>query len=281
MCPATKTRIECAGLSDIGCKRSSNQDRFLISDIADRGDNNGDCRLLVVADGMGGHAAGEAAAEIATHTFRDHVEAAWPDCGAEGLRRLMTAGFNACQEEIESVSRRNHACFGMGTTLTAAIIVENKMTVAHAGDSRCYLLRDGEMRQLTTDHNLAALMEEAGSAEEEHACSHVLWNCLKANRDEAISVDILEIDLKFDDTVILCSDGLTRHISDDNVGLVLGSYGSLHRGCRMLVDMANDSGGSDNITVVVARIGVRGNAALHWGHIQRRNSHIHLPQLYC
>jgi protein phosphatase len=269
-------RIEYAGASDVGRARKNNEDRFVIADLtrgisvrAGNGLAAGDeglsqATLLAVADGLGGHASGELAGRIAVDTFLKYVAEAmpWP-----APRQTDTAP--VLEELAQAVERSQTAIFeqtianpenaGMGTTLTAACILGRHALIAHAGDSRCYLFRDGELRRLTTDHTVAQRLVERGElsvdAAESSRWNHVLWKVLGGS-DEPVDPDLSAVEVFPGDVMLLCSDGLSKHVDDDQLAEMLADHRSAAVICRRLVEAANEAGGSDNVTAVVARLGV-------------------------
>ena len=144
----------------------------------------------------------------------------------------------------------------MGTTLTMAHLVGPRMYVVHAGDSRCYLVRDGEAEQITTDHTLARQMVEAGGMKPEEEAdsqwSNVLWNVLGGNSEGDIIAEVHRVDLQAGDAVVLCSDGLYRYVDQEMLAAVVVASDSPAEACQKLIALANKQGGEDNITVVVA-----------------------------
>ncbi|EMI54530.1 PP2C family protein-serine/threonine phosphatase [Rhodopirellula sallentina] len=269
------------GLTDIGRRRAENQDQFLIAELrksmlvhstsllVDKevplfGSARG--QLLIVADGMGGHAAGRRASSVAMdhlitellnrmHWFL-HLEHDHEDEFIDSLKDLLRqAHARILSEAADDDSQR-----GMGTTLTMAYIVWPRMYVVHAGDSRCYLIRDGQCEQLTTDHTLARQLVESGGLkpeeEEQSRWSNVLWNVLGGSGDQELIAEVRRTDLVEGDMVLLCSDGLSRYLSTETLAGVVSEGCSDHRGiCHRLVGLANAAGGEDNITVVVCSPG--------------------------
>jgi len=195
--------------------------------------------LAIVADGMGGHVAGEVASRIAINA------AASSDLGPTDR---VAAGNRAIREEVA----RDPGLEGMGTTMTLLRVEDNTATIAHIGDSRAYLLRDGELRQVTEDHTVAAEYVAQGQLSREEAASHpqrhMLLRTLGLTR--FVDVDEVEVDLAPGDRVLLCSDGLTEMVRDETIGKILAD-GSPDEVVWNLVETANDAGGVDNITVVV------------------------------
>jgi len=268
----------CCGATDTGRTRENNQDAFLIGRLAKSmlvGVNSlgieprtrlvGDDRgwLMLVADGMGGHAAGERASALAiqylvkrllnnVHWFI-HLTPSEEQQFIDGLKNLL----RDAHHEIQLEGRRNSALEGMGTTLTMAYLVWPTLYVLHAGDSRCYLVRDSQVKCLTTDHTLARRMVESGglSPEDETASrwSNVLWNVLGGRSEEQLKAEVHQVHLQPGDTIVLCSDGLHRYLSDAALLKILAAGQSCSDVCQTLIDLANAQGGEDNITVIVAQ----------------------------
>ncbi len=255
--------LRSAGLTDVGRKRTSNEDSFVIDDKN---------HFYVVADGMGGHAAGEVASRLAVESIGRHIsgtdprreptlpaslrspsreEAALPP----PARRVLTAIRLANQEIVRSV-RRDRTKRGMGTTVVIALIRGRRAYIGSVGDSRVYLVRGRAMRQLTSDHTFVNEQVRAGAISEEEARRHPARNILTraVGSQEDVEADLLEQDLEAGDLLLLCSDGLTSMANDDEILRVAGgSANDLQTICRKLVELANSRGGDDNVTVVVVR----------------------------
>lgn len=275
-----RAKFDCSGITDIGRERSKNQDHYLIADLKKSmlvdatslplahqprlyGGSMG--RLLMVADGMGGHAAGERASTLAIdyligrllnsiHWFfnldRDHE-----NDFIEDLKRLLRSAHRRIVDEgLQHASHR-----GMGTTLTMAYVIWPRMYVVHAGDTRCYLFRREAIDRVTTDHTLARQLVDAGGMTAEEAStsrwSNVLWNVLGGSGNE-LTAEVRRVDLQPGDSVLLCSDGLYRYFSDEELLAVVTGGDDAKTVCRKLVCMANERGGADNITAIVALFGV-------------------------
>ena len=264
------------GLSDLGRVRDENQDQFLIAELSksmlvssttlelgERVFGQVQGEILLVADGMGGHAAGEQASRLAigllvrrllnsVHWFF-HGDDGNEDEFVSNLQGLM----QAANARILHESARNSQQRGMGTTLTMAHRIGKRMFVVHAGDSRCYLYRNGAVEQLTTDHTLARQMVEEGGMRPEDEPgsrrSNVLWNVLGGNSNEEVVAEARRVDLEEGDMIILCSDGLHRYVDTKMLAEILSVTQQPEVACRALVDFANASGGQDNVTVVVSR----------------------------
>jgi protein phosphatase len=263
-----RSKIDYSGLTHIGNSRSRNEDQFLVADLNKSmlvhqtslrqddhtrlfGGSQG--QLLLVADGMGGHAAGEQASAIAVESLEQYVLNTMP-----WFYRLQeNLDFDSCQKSIETAALINPARHGMGTTLTMAYILWPWLYVVHAGDSRCYLFRDSRLEQITTDHTVAQQLVERGAITRSEAkrsrWSHVLHNCVGGGSHE-LNAEVHKAELKPGDTILLCTDGLTAGVRDERIVEVLGKRTCAEDACRELVDRANELGGTDNVTVVVARV---------------------------
>ena len=231
---------EQAALSDVGRQRSANEDSFVEA-----------APYFAVADGMGGAKAGEVASQIAAEAFDDAGAA---ENGAEAELRDIAQSAN---RRIYDLAQAEESRRGMGTTLTAAFVGDDGVSLGHVGDSRCYLMRDGELEQLTRDHSLVAELERTGQIApgeaEHHPQRSIITRALGPERD--VDVDTYTIRGKPEDVFLLCSDGLTSMISNDEVASILRSAGSLDEAADSLIRSANQSGGKDNITVVLFRLG--------------------------
>ncbi len=269
-------QMDCFGLTDIGQVRQSNQDQFLIGDLKkslevyrsslsvddhERIFSGSQGKLLMVADGMGGHAAGKRASALALDTLSSYVLNSLPwlyrlerdsdeDFVAE-LRAAMEKCDQIIKAEAEVITRRE----GMGTTLTIAYVIWPRVYVLHAGDSRCYLVRSKKLWQVTRDHTMGQELLDEGilSADDarKSSASHVLWNCVGGSDD--VQPHAHRAELQVGDALLLCSDGLTKHVADEQIEQLLASSETAENSCRNLIDAANRAGGSDNITVVLAR----------------------------
>jgi protein phosphatase len=269
-------KMDCHGLTDRGQKRDNNEDQFLVADLSRSmlvhqtsldlddhtrlfGGTQGS--LLLVADGMGGHAAGERASTLAVDGVARYVLNTMPwffglrEDHEDDLREELVHAMGRCQERIEQEASAQAERHGMGTTLTMAYLLWPRLYVVHAGDSRCYVLRGGRLQQVTTDHTVAQKMVDAGVLAKEEAAEsrmgHVLWNCLGGG-DHSLAPEVRKVTLAVGDTLLLCTDGLTTCVPDDRIREVLAAGGSAEEACRRLVDTANAAGGPDNVTVVVA-----------------------------
>jgi protein phosphatase len=225
--------------SDLGRQRQGNEDNFFVR-----------APLFVVADGMGGAQAGEVASEMAVESFDRGLPHGPPP--AEGLVSIIEGANRRIHERSRSDAQRA----GMGTTLTAAYVGEAEVTVAHVGDSRAYLLRDGDLIRLTRDHSLVGELVARGKLTEEQAESHpqrsVITRAL--GPEPAVQVDVQAYQARPGDLFLLCSDGLTSMVPESRVKPILERAGSLEQAGRDLIAAANEAGGRDNITVVLFRL---------------------------
>jgi protein phosphatase len=249
-------RVEFAGDTHVGMKRENNEDSLLILPEED---------LFVVADGMGGHASGEIASKLAVDTvkgfFQDTAqdeEITWPfRTGKEddyAANRLLTALKLANQRIFEASSAQAHLR-NMGTTAVSAYQHEGRLYIAHVGDSRCYMLRDGSLKAMTEDHSLLNDFRRSLSlsAEEERNFPHKNIIVRALGMKNTVEVDLQVISPQKGDAFLLCSDGLSGEVPDVEMERVLKTEPSLSRACRRLVQMANENGGKDNITVILLR----------------------------
>ncbi len=215
--------------------------------------------LFVVADGMGGAQAGEVASQIAVTTFEQGL----PEAGSPEER--LTARVREANAEIYQRSQAEHERAGMGTTLTAAYLDEAHLVIAHVGDSRAYLFRDGNLKQLTQDHSLVGELVRRGKLTEEQAAEHPQRSIITRalGPEPTVEVDTWTYPARAGDVLLLCSDGLTSMISEEQIGQILASAPGLDRAADQLIAAANEAGGRDNITVVLVRLeDVGGDGAL-------------------
>jgi protein phosphatase len=274
-------RLDVAGRSDVGCVREHNEDTFVIADLArwlDVLDTNLPApdaakrvagprgTLMVVADGMGGHGGGEVASAVAVDVIAQFALYAMPwmtqpdEAAEKALLEQLGDAMTRCQERLERVAERKHIDqLAPGTTLTVAYALWPKLYVAHAGDSRLYLFRDRALVQITTDHTVGQALRDSGAiGTGPSRFDHVLVNVVGGGR-ERVKAEAHAVTLRAGDRILLCSDGLTEHVSDESIADVLEAAPSAERACATLVEAAKAGGGHDNVTVVVAAFrGARG-----------------------
>ena len=225
--------------SDVGRQRQGNEDNLFVR-----------APLFVVADGMGGAQAGEVASQLAVEAFEPGLPDGAPaEQALEGLIR-------EANERIHSLSRADAEHSGMGTTCTAIYVAEREVALAHVGDSRCYLYRDGELVRLTRDHSLVGELVDRGKLTEEQAEMHpqrsVITRAL--GPEPQVEVDTDRVEAREGDVFLLCSDGLTSMVREAALVPLLAGARSLEEVGRALIGAANDAGGRDNITVVLIRV---------------------------
>ena len=223
--------------SDLGRQRQGNEDSYFVR-----------APLFVVADGMGGAQAGEVASEMAVESF-DH---GLPDGSpADALVRVI----EDANRRIHDRSRAESQRAGMGTTVTAAYVGEQEVTIAHVGDSRAYLLRDGRLERLTRDHSLVGELVARGKlTESEPDASAALGHHPRARPRADVQVDVRSYHARDGDVFMVCSDSLTSMVAEARVTAILEGAGSLDHAGRELIAAANDAGGRDNITVILFRL---------------------------
>lgn len=238
--------------SDVGKMRDVNQDSFYRCEMKD-------FPLFVVADGMGGHKAGEIASRIVIQTVEEMVNAHKDEILSNDLeitkfiKDTLVLSNNKVFEESNSVAEYK----GMGTTVTMAFIRDYKLYIGHIGDSRAYLLRGNEIVQLTQDHSLVAELVRNGSITEKEAVNHPQKNIITRalGTDFEIEIDISSREVQDGDIVLLCSDGLTNMVTDDMVKDIILRPDDIQTRCNLLIKTANKFGGHDNITAILIEVG--------------------------
>ncbi len=231
--------------SDPGLVRAGNEDSLYAGST-----------LFAVADGLGGHAAGEVASATAIEALAGLDGQSFPDPAA--ARQALEAAVVAANQAVAGKAAADPRLWGMGTTLTAALVEDARLHLAHVGDSRAYLLRRGEpLRQLTDDHTVVAELVREGRLSAEEAAVHpgrsILTQAIGLERDLVVDAPA-PLALVPDDQVLLCSDGLTDVLADGRIAELLGRHDQGGQTCRALVDAANAAGGPDNVTVVLVRV---------------------------
>jgi protein phosphatase len=244
-------RVTVAHQSDIGLERKENQDAFGYGY-----DESTDSHLLVVADGMGGAACGSVASQLAVHTIhqRFFAEAERDLPPGERLGRAIVEANRAIREQAASEQQ----CRGMGSTCVALALVNGQATLAHVGDSRIYLVRAGRIIRLTRDHSRVQRMLDDGLITEEEAISHPDSGLIDRSLGPRLNVEpevrSEPIGLRDGDAFVLCTDGLTGLVRDEEIFKIVFDLPA-QRACEALVALANARGGYDNITLQIARIG--------------------------
>jgi PPM family protein phosphatase len=266
-------RVFAAGATDTGRVREKNEDHFVVAQMTRamqirasslqqpptilgevvRGD------LFIVADGMGGHNAGEQASALAVVTIEDFLlnTLRWFfTLQGDNLLTEFQNALRAADERVFAESQRRADMRGMGTTLTFAYHVEDVLYIVHAGDSRLYVLRDGTLYQITTDHTLVGELVRQHVIDEKTAATHpmrnVITNTVGGDR-QGVHAEVNKVKLQPHDAVLLCSDGLTEMVPEAEITSILSSVADPQAACKALIDRANELGGTDNITAIVAR----------------------------
>jgi len=236
--------LRAAAATDVGRRRRNNEDALAVAH--DQG-------LFLVADGMGGHTAGQVASETAAREVLAAISgsAATVTSPSERLRAAVAASNDA----IFQMAKRKPELQGMGTTLVALLSVGGRAALAHVGDSRAYLVRRGRIRQLTDDHSLVGELQRRGEltaeAAQRHPHRHVLTRALGVRR--GVEPDLAELSLAAGDVFVLCTDGLTTHVKDEEIAELVESGADEQTAAKALIDLANERGGEDNVTVVIVR----------------------------
>lgn len=251
--PKVIVQTKIGARTDLGLIRENNEDKFEFFEpeepefLATKG-----C-FYAVADGMGGHASGQIASELALKTI---LRTYYSD-PAEDTAQSLVSAIRAANSYIYEVGKSVPGRDGMGTTCTAAVIWEGRLIIGHVGDSRAYLIRDGEIRQITKDHSWVAEQVERGALTQEEAESSPFRNVITRSLGIApeVEVDVFQESLRVEDIVLLCSDGLSGYVSDSEI-LEIAGTSSPALAAMKLVDRANEHGGGDNVTVLI--IGIRG-----------------------
>jgi protein phosphatase len=272
--PATFA-VRAFGLSDRGKVRKTNEDQFLVATLIKALQvrqtslpqprllhSNDQSHLFLVADGMGGHAGGERASALALHSMEQFVLETFKwfrQCRGRDEDKVV-ADFQKAIGQANAIvlaeAAEHPELHGMGTTLTLAYSLNDVLFVAHAGDSRCYLWRGHTLYRVTSDHTLVEEMVRRGHLKQEEAAQHQ-WRHVVTNAvggDTAhVQVEVHKVQLEAGDAVLLCSDGLTEMVAEQEIAETLRDEDDPERACRRLVGRANEEGGQDNVTVILAR----------------------------
>lgn len=253
-------QISAAAASDTGLRRKDNEDSFAA---------RSELGLYIVADGMGGHVAGEVASRLAVEVIESFVRdtrdadanQTWPfpyDPGLSLDGNRLKAAFRLANRRIARAMAEDETLKGMATTAAAVLISTGAPVVAHVGDSRVYRWRKGNLEQITQDHSWVNEQVRAGVMSDADARRHpwrnVVTRALSGGEDP--DVDVMEVPFETGDRVLVCSDGLSGVVSREALETIVGSTDDLNAICRALIDAANDAGGPDNITVAMLRVDV-------------------------
>lgn len=240
--------MKSSGKSEIGEKRNNNEDSIFISDESDNKN------LYIVADGMGGHRAGEVASNSAINAFVDYIKLHSNEFENENeILDIMVGAMQYSNKMVYEKSKEDEKFWGMGTTLTALAIRNKKLFIVHVGDSRVYILDEGKIRQLTTDHSYVMELVKLGEITKEEADLHPGRNIITraiGTKDD-VEVDTVIESLKHGDIVLMCSDGLTSMVSESDIENILNCENTLKEKVEVLINKANENGGKDNISVII------------------------------
>lgn len=250
-------RLQIGHASDVGLVRPHNEDASLVVESVFEGDQTPETvGLFVVADGMGGHQAGEVASALAARVVASYLmqEVYIPYLRQAAHQSDQLSLTEALQQAVEAANQAVHAQVpGSGTTLTCALVINSRAYLAHVGDSRAYLYYNQELRQITRDHSYVDKLVELGQISAEAAAVHPQRNVLyrAVGQGEQLEIDIHLLDLPGGSRLLLCSDGLWGMLSDNIIQAVLASAHTPQEACQELIAAANEAGGRDNITAVV------------------------------
>src|SRR5947208_12627381 len=261
-------RVEVFAKTDLGRTRDHNEDRFLVADLSRKTasllpdvrqhDIGPRGTLLVVADGMGGAAAGELASETATATIYARLRKTWHaenEVTPERFAYRLKEAVEVANASIHAHAKAHPEVRGMGTTTTAAGVLNDHLYLTQVGDSRAYLIRGGEAYQITKDQSLMQRLVEAGELTEEEAAQSERRNIIlqALGPDPKVKVDLTHQEVRRGDVLVLCSDGLSGQVKKEEIAQVVTTTPELSAACDKLIALANERGGPDNITVVIAR----------------------------
>ena len=260
--PGIGVIVYAVGVTDAGKVRPGNEDSFVIADMSvdmatatsggPRFNVGSRGILLAVSDGMGGAEAGEVASALALESLREHLD---ESCRAIDIMQSMKCAVEAANRDVV-VAAREPSQAGMGATLVAVVVHRALAHIASVGDSRVYLIRGGEVRQLTKDQSYVEVLIGAGVITREQALTSPYRNVIlqAMGQRDSVMVALVRLALRLGDVLLLCSDGLSNKVADDEMLRVVGESESHEQACARLVELANARGGEDNITVVIAEV---------------------------
>jgi protein phosphatase len=252
-----KGKLRCVGMSDTGRIREHNEDTI---------GTDPDIGLVVLADGMGGYKAGEVASGITVRTImtllkeaveREDLSQRDPESGLSRPGILLRDAIHRANKIIYQTAKTQLNCEGMGTTVVAGLFFDDRLTVAHVGDSRLYCHRAGELRQVTQDHSLLQELVARGfyTPEEAQRAASKNYVTRAIGVEPTVEVDVTEVPVLKDDLFLLCSDGLSDMVEDEDIHLTISTFGgNLETLAKQLVLLSNDNGGRDNVSIVAVRV---------------------------
>ena len=261
-------RVSLFAKTDLGKTRDHNEDCFIVADLSTRETSllphvrdhvvGPKGSLMMVADGMGGAAAGEVASDMATRVVYEHLSTKWAEDDENTPQRFayrLKEAVEQANQKIHTYAKEHPEVKGMGTTTTAVGVLGSHLYLTQVGDSRAYLVRQGLAIQLTKDQSLMQRLVDAGELTEEEAEKSERRNIIlqALGPDPRVRVDLTHQEIRRGDAVVLCSDGLSGLVKKDEIASVVSETPDLAAACSTLIDLANERGGPDNITVIIAR----------------------------
>lgn len=241
--------MKIASKTDIGKVRSTNQDSFAAGEL------NDGTAWAVVCDGMGGANGGNIASANAVTIVSEYISSSYHEgMDSNSLRTLLQSALYGANVRLYDMANKIESLSGMGTTVVVTIVSNGVAHIAHAGDSRAYIIHDGELSQITRDHSVVQTMVDKGQITEEEAKNHPNKNVITRalGVGEEVDIEYNEIPFQNDDCILICTDGLTNFVTHDNIERVVEDY-DFDEYPQVLIDMANENGGGDNITVVALK----------------------------
>jgi protein phosphatase len=250
-------KLRCVGMTDTGKVREHNEDTIAF---------DGDIGLLVLADGMGGYNAGEVASGIAVKTIvnlvresveREDLRVNDRESGMSRPSIILRDAIHRANKIIYQTARTQPNCEGMGTTVVSALFFDNKIAIAHVGDSRAYRLRSEKFEQVTMDHSLLQELVDRGfySPEEAQRAANKNYVTRALGVEPNVEVEVQEVQVQKGDFYVLCSDGLSDMVEDDDIHLTISTFSAnLDTVAKQLIQLTNDNGGRDNVSVVMAHV---------------------------
>jgi len=269
-------QAKVVGRTDVGLVREHNEDNYLLADLSTGSRDSSTFHeipmaglLLGVCDGMGGAAAGEVASQMAVDTIYEMMRRSVPASDRDALARALVRSIEEAGTRIFEAARADRSRRGMGTTSTIAALMDKTLFVGQVGDSRAYILRGGELKQITKDQSLVNQLIEAGQLTEDEAeafeHSNIILQALGTT--EQVSVDLTFLELRRGDRLLICSDGLSGLVHGDVIREVMVEYNDLDACCERLIELAKAGGGHDNVTVILTEFGGEGLAAAQAGDL--------------
>lgn len=251
--------MRSVGKTDIGLVRKVNEDSFLCEKLS----GNNDSHLYIVADGMGGHNAGEVASSMAVQEIaayiRDNIQTL--ELGDKEIQDLIRNAIMYANDKVYKTSIEKSNCLGMGTTLSMVLTKGSSLYIGHVGDSRVYLIRDNKISRLTEDHSLVAELIKAGTIKPEEADNHPQKNVITRalGTEYTLEPDVSQCSMQSGDFILICTDGLSNAINEQDMVYAVLNASDLNEACELLVSKAKENGGFDNITLVAIKMGKGGD----------------------